>query len=316
MMMIILRRLGIGAVTLIAVSIIIFAGTKVLPGDAAQIRLGQEATPENVAAMRAALGLDKPIHVQYLTWFANFATGDLGQSLASDLPVTRLLADRYKNTLYVGVLTALIAVPISIVLGIIAAMYPRSLYDKVVTFASVALVSAPEFFVATLMVLFFSFYLDLAPAVVIGGIEGKSLLETIWHFFLPILVLCFVVSAQMIRMTRAAVLNVMSSPYIEMAILKGVPRARIIIRHALFNAIGPIVNVVALNLAYLVSGVVIVEVFFAYPGMATLMVQGVQQRDFALVQGIGMIFCAAYIVLMLAADIASIVSNPRLRHPK
>lgn len=316
MMVIIARRLGIGFITLIAVSIIIFAGTKVLPGDAAQIRLGQEATPENVAAMRAELGLDKPLHVQYLTWAMNFAQGDLGQSLASDLPVTNLLADRYKNTLYVGVLTALISVPISILLGILAAMYPRSLYDRAITFASVTMVSAPEFFVATLMVLFFSFYLDLAPAVVIGGVKDKGLFEVIGHFFLPIMVLCFVVSAQMIRMTRAAVLNVMSSPYIEMAILKGVPRGRIIVRHALFNAIGPIVNVIALNLAYLVSGVVIVEVFFAYPGMATLMVQGVQQRDFALVQGLGMIFCAAYIVLMLIADIASIISNPRLRHPK
>jgi len=316
MWILILRRLGIGLVTLLAVSIIIFAGTKILPGDAAQIRLGQEATPENIAAMRASLGLDKPWYIQYSGWLSNLLRGDFGTSLASDLPISTMIADRYKNTLYASGLTALIAVPVSILLGILAAMYPRSLYDRVITFVSVSLVSAPEFFIATLLVLLFSFGLGWSPAVVIGSIDEKSFLETIKHFMLPIMTLCFVISAQMIRMTRAAVLNVMGSPYVEMAILKGVPRKRIIIRHALFNAIGPIVNVIALNLAYLVSGVVIVEVFFAYNGLATLMVQGVQTRDFTLIQGIGMIFCSIYIVLILVADIASIISNPRLRHPK
>lgn len=316
MWLLILRRLGIGLVTLLAVSIIIFAGTKILPGDAAQIRLGMEATPENIAALRKSLGLDKPWYFQYLSWLKNMVSGNFGTSLASDLPISTMINDRYKNTLYASGLTAMIAVPISILLGILAAMYPRSLYDRVVTFVSVSLVSAPEFFIATLLVLLFSFGLGWSPAVVIGSIEDKSFLEVVKHFMLPIMTLCFVISAQMIRMTRAAVLNVMGSPYVEMAILKGVPRKRIIIRHALFNAIGPIVNVIALNLAYLVSGVVIVEVFFAYNGLATLMVQGVQTRDFTLIQGIGMIFCSIYIVLILVADIASIVSNPRLRHPK
>ena len=316
MWIVILRRLGIGLVTLFAVSIIIFAGTKILPGDAAQIRLGMEATPENIAAMRKALGLDRPWYVQYFSWAWDLLRGDLGTSLSSEIPVTQLIADRFKNTLYVSALTAFIAVPISIMLGILAAMFPRSLLDRVVTFTSVSLVSAPEYFIATLLVLLFSFQLNFSSAVVIGSIEGMSFLETLKHFMLPVMTLCFVVAAQMIRMTRAAVLNVMGSPYVEMAILKGVPRKRIIIRHALFNAIGPIVNVIALNLAYLVSGVVIVEVFFAYPGLATLMVQGVQQRDFTLIQGIGMIFCTIYIMLILIADIASIASNPRLRHPK
>lgn len=312
----ILKRLGIGLITVLAVSIIIFFGTKILPGDAAQIRMGQEATPENVAAMRARLGLDKSYIMQYLSWLGNFVRGDLGISLSSDVPITNLIADRYQNTLFVSLLTALIGVPISLMLGIMAAMFPGSLYDRVLTFISVSLVAAPEFFTATLLVLLFVFALGVGNAVVVGSTEGKGFFELISHFALPIATLSFVIASQLIRMSRAAVLNVMSSPYIEMAILKGVPRKRIIFRHALLNAIGPIVNVVALNLAYLVTGVIVVEVYFGYPGLATLIVQGVQTRDFVLIQGLGMIFCLTYVILMLIADVAAYASNPRLRHPK
>ncbi len=312
----ILKRIGIGLITVVAVSLIIFIGTKILPGDAAQIRLGQNATPENVAAFRERLGLDQPLYIQYLSWLWDFVRGDLGHSLASDVPITNLIADRYLNTVYVSVLTAAIGVPVSLALGIMAAMFPGSLYDRVLTFVSVSLVAAPEFFTATLLVLIFVFSLGIGNAVVVGSAEGKGLFQLIAHFALPIATLSFVIASQLIRMSRAAVLNVMSSPYIEMAILKGVPRRRIILRHALLNAIGPIVNVVALNLAYLVTGVIVVEVYFGYPGLATLIVQGVQTRDFILIQGLGMIFCLTYVILMLIADIAAFASNPRLRHPK
>ena len=310
----ILKRLGIGLVTVLAVSLIIFFGTKILPGDAAQIRLGQSATPENVAAFRARLGLDRPYIVQYLVWLKNFMVGDLGTSLASDVPISNLIADRYKNTVFVSALTAAIGVPISLALGIMAAMYPGTLYDRALTLVSV--VAAPEFFTATLLVLLFVFVIGVGNAIVVGSTEGKGLFELISHFALPITTLCFVIASQLIRMSRAAVLNVMSSPYIEMAILKGVSRRRIIFRHALLNAIGPIVNVVALNLAYLVTGVIVVEVYFGYNGLATLIVQGVQTRDYVLIQGLGMIFCLTYVILMLIADIAAYASNARLRHPK
>ena len=312
----IIRRLGIGLVTVIAVSFIIFLGTKILPGDAAQIRLGQSATAENIAAFRARLGLDQPYYMQYFLWAKNFLAGDLGTSLASDVPITELIADRYKNTLFVSVLTAIIGVPISLALGVTAAMFPGTFYDRILTFVSVSLVAAPEFFTATLLVLLFVFALGIGNAVVIGSTDGKGVFELISHFALPITTLCFVIASQLIRMSRAAVLNVMSSPYIEMAILKGVSRKRIIFRHALLNAIGPIVNVVALNLAYLVTGVIVVEVYFGYNGLATLIVQGVQTRDYVLIQGLGMIFCLTYVVLMLIADIAAYASNARLRHPK
>ena len=317
MYVLIMRRLGIGIITILAVSVIFFLMLKVLPGDAAQIKLGQEATEANIAALRAKLGLDQPLPIQYWNWLTNFLSGDLGVSLASDgVPITTLIADRYEYTVYVTLLTAAIGVPVSLALGILAAMYPGTLYDRILTFVSVTLVAAPEFFVATILVIIFARQLGWSDAVVVGSIDGMGFFELLEHFQLVIAALCFVIASQLIRMTRAAVLNVMSSPYIEMAILKGISRRRIILRHALFNAIGPIVNVVALNLAYLVSGVVVLEVFFAYSGLATLMVQGVQTRDFVLVQGLGMIFCAVYVVLMLVADIASIVSNPRLRHPK
>ena len=316
MLVLILKRLGVGLVTVLAVSLIIFFGTKILPGDAAQIRLGQSATPENIAAFRARLGLDQPYYVQYLSWAKDFLTGNMGTSLASDVPITDLIADRYKNTVFVACLTAAIGVPISLALGIVAAMYPGSLYDRILTLISVSLVAAPEFLTATILVLLFVFALGVGNAIVMGSTEGKGVFELIAHFALPITTLCFVIASQLIRMSRAAVLNVMSSPYIEMAILKGVPRRRIIFRHALLNAVGPIVNVVALNLAYLVTGVIVVEVYFGYNGLATLIVQGVQTRDYVMIQGLGMIFCLTYVVLMLIADIAAYASNARLRHPK
>ena len=310
------KRIGIGLLTVIGVSIIIFLGTKVLPGDAAQIRMGQEATPENVAALRARLGLDLPLWQQYWNWLADFVRGDLGVSLAGDVRVVDMMAVRYQNTIAVTVLTALIGVPVSLVLGITAAMFPGSLYDRILTLVSVTLVAAPEFFTATLMVLVFVLALGIGNAVIIGSIEGMGVIELIGHFALPIAALCFVIASQMIRMSRAAVLNVMSSPYVEMAILKGIERRRIILRHALPNALGPIANVVALNLAYLVTGVIVIEIYFAYQGLASMIVQGVQTRDYIVVQALGTLFCMTYVVLLLVADVVAIVANPRLRHPK
>ena len=318
----IMRRLGIGLVTLWVVSLLMFAGTEILPGDVAEIMLGQEATPESLAALRGKLGLDKPAAIRYLEWLGDMATFDLGLSLAGHsgtggggATIEVLIGARLENTLLLSSIVAAISVPLSVTLGLLAAMFPTSLYDRTVTFTTLCLVAVPEFFIATMLVLILAVQLQWLPSI-----ATMTDFESVWHMLrslsLPILTLCFVLLAQMARMTRAAVLNVMSSPYIEMAILKGVPRRRIILRHALFNAIGPIVNIIALNLAYLVSGVVIVEVIFAFPGLAKLMVDGVQVRDMPLVQACGMIFCATYVVLILISDIASIVSNPRLRHPK
>ena len=318
----IMRRLGIGVVTLWVVSILMFAGTEILPGDVAEIMLGQEATPESLAALREKLGLNKSAPVRYLEWLGDMATFDLGLSLAGHsgtggggATIEVLIGARLQNTLLLSSIVAAISVPLSVTLGLLAAMFPTSLFDRAVTFSTLCLVAVPEFFVATMLVLILAVQLQWLPSIATMT-DFDSVWDMLRSLSLPILTLCFVLLAQMARMTRAAVLNVMSSPYIEMAILKGVPRRRIILRHALFNAIGPIVNIIALNLAYLVSGVVVVEVIFAFPGLAKLMVDGVQVRDMPLVQACGMIFCATYVVLILVSDIASIVSNPRLRHPR
>lgn len=312
----ILKRLGFGAITLIAVSLIIFVGTKVLPGDAAQMRLGQEATPQNIAAFREKMGLNLPYWEQYSRWLLNFAWGNLGTSLAGDYPVAQLIHDRYYNTLVVSALTALIGIPISLFLGITSAMFSGGRYDRGVNFFTLVNVASPDFFKATLLVVLVVIWFGSGSAVVIGDARGKSLLELLHHFAFPVATLCLVIASQVIRMTRAAILNEMSLPYIEWAVLKGLSRRRIILRHALPNALGPIVNIIALNLAYLVTSVIVVEIYFAYQGLASLLVEGVQTRDFILVQSVAMLFCAVYVLLMLMADIAAIVSNPRLRHPK
>ena len=317
----ILRRTALGIATLFVVSVLIFIGTSILPGDVANIILGQMATPESLAALRAKLGLDEPAHIRYFIWLADLLTGDLGFSKAGagagtiGTPISEMLMPRLVNTLRLGVAVAVVAVPFAVTVGLLAAMYPGTRLDRTVTFTTLGLISVPEFLVATVLVLVVAVHLGWLPAT--AYISGQ---ETGWKLIralaMPALTLVIVASSQIMRMTRATVLNVMSSPYIEMAILKGVSRKRIILHHALLNAVGPIVNVIALNLAYLVSGVVIVETVFAYPGLAKLMIDAVQTRDLPLVQACAMIFCATYIVLIFIADMVSILSNPRLRHPK
>ena len=311
----ILRRAGIGLVTLWVVSVLVFAGTEILPGDVAEVMLGQEATPVALENLREKLGLNKPAPVRYLEWLQDMATADLGMSQAGGTSIDKLIGSRLYNTMLLSAIVAAIAVPISLILGLLAAMFPGSRLDRIITSATLCLISVPEFFIATLLVLILAIQLNWLPAIAYIT-EFESVWQLLRSLAMPILTLCIVIAAQIIRMTRATVLNVMSSPYIEMAILKGVNRKRIILRHALFNAIGPIVNIVALNLAYLVSGVVIVETIFAYPGLAKLMIDGVQTRDMPLVQTCAMIFCATYVVLIFIADLSAMLSNPRLRHPK
>jgi len=315
MMQMVLQRIAIGIATLIVVSIIVFVMTSILPGDVAQIILGQSATPETLAALRAELGMDQPGYVRYFIWLGNMATGDLGISKAGGATIESLIGSRIGNTMMMAGLVAVISIPVSIVLGLWAAMHPGTWLDRIVTFGTLSTISVPEFFIATVLVLIFAVNLQWLPSTIyLTG--NETFLELFRALAMALFTLVIVVSAQMIRMTRAGILNVMNSPYIEMAILKGVPRRRIILRHAFFNAIGPIVNVIALNLAYLVSGVVIVETIFSYPGLARLMIDGVQTRDLPLVQACAMIFCGTYVILILVADVASILSNPRLRQPK
>jgi peptide/nickel transport system permease protein len=311
----VLRRLGLGVVTLWVVSVLVFAGTEILPGDVAEAILGQSATPEAVAAIRAQLNLDRPAVVRYFEWLGNFLHGDLGVSLSNNIAISELVPERLRNTLMLAAVTAAFSVPIALAMGLAAAMFPGGRVDRLVTISTLFLLSVPEFVIAAALVLILAVYLQWLPAITYVT-EYESPWQMVKSLALPILTLTTSVVAHMARMTRAAIINVMTSPYIEMAILKGVPRSRIVLRHALLNAVGPVVNVVALNLAYLVSGVVIVEKVFAYPGLATFMVDAVSKRDMPLVQACAMIFCAAYILLILVADLLAILSNPRLRQPK
>jgi peptide/nickel transport system permease protein len=315
MLKIIARRLGLGLITLLVVSMMVFAATEILPGDVATAILGKQATPEMIETVRKELGLDRPAVVRYAQWLKGLVTGDLGNSLATGREISQLIGERLGNTILLACLTALFAVPLSIALGLLSAMFPGSYFDRAVSTGALCVVSVPEFFIGVLLVFIFSVKLHWLPALAMP--TGKTgIFELLRSLGLPIITLTGAIMAHMTRMTRASVLNVLSSPYIEMAILKGVPRKTIILTHALPNALSPIFNVVALNLAYLISGVVIVETIFAYPGLAKLMVDAVTTRDIPLVQACAMIFCTTYVGLNLLADLFSTISNPRLRYLK
>lgn len=306
-------RLGAAVVSLAAVSVIVFAITALLPGDAAQEQLGQAATPEAVAALRQQMGLDSPAPVRYARWLGGVVTGQPGDSLVSKMPVSTLIGRRLPNSLMLAAATALISVPLALLLGIAAAVWRGTWFDRVISVGSVAVVSVPEFLVATLAVLVFAVKLHWLPALSSMS-DVYSFGQMLRSFAMPVLCLCLVIIAQMVRMTRAAVIDQLRMPYIEMVRLKGASPARTVLLHALPNAVGPIANAVALSLSYLLGGVIIIETIFNYPGIAKLMVDGVSQRDIPLVQSCAMIFCAAYLLLVTVADVFSIVSNPKLRH--
>ena len=307
------QRIALALLSLLAVSVIVFAVTAVLPGDAAQEQLGQDATPEAVAALRAQMGLDAPAPERYLRWLSGLWRGELGTSATTQLPVSELIASRLPNSLLLAAVTALFSVPIALTLGIAAAVWRGSWFDRVASTGAVAIVSVPEFLVATLAVLIFAVQLRWLPALsYVNDIESAG--QLLRAFAMPVLTLCCVIVAQMMRMSRAAVIDQLEAPYIEMVRLKGASPLRMVLAHALPNAVGPIANAVALSLSYLLGGVIIVETIFNYPGIAKLMVDGVSQRDMPLVQACAMLFCAAYLILVTTADIFGIVANPRLRH--
>jgi peptide/nickel transport system permease protein len=307
------QRIGLALLSLLAVSVVVFAITAVLPGDAAQEQLGQDATPEALAALRAQMGLDVPAPERYLRWLGGLLHGNLGLSSTTQMQVTELIGSRLPNTLLLAAVTALFSVPIALTLGIAAAVWRGSWFDRAASTTAVAVVSVPEFLVATLAVLLFAVELQWLPALSYVS-EIGSLGQMLKAFAMPVLTLCCVIVAQMMRMSRAAVIDQLEAPYIEMVRLKGASPLRVVLAHALPNAVGPIANAVALSLSYLLGGVIIVETIFNYPGVAKLMVDGVSQRDMPLVQACAMLFCAGYLILVTTADVCGIVANPRLRH--
>jgi peptide/nickel transport system permease protein len=308
----IVKRIGLAALTLLLVSIVVFSITALLPGDAAQAALGRSATPETIAALRAQLGLDQPAHLRYLYWLAGLLAGNPGQSLANNVPVGELIALRLPKSLLLAAVAAAVSVPIAFSIGILSAMYRGSRLDRALNMVTLAMVAVPEFFVATVAVLIFAVKLRWLSALSYAP-DNPSMGQFLRAYAMPAMTLSFVIVAQMARMTRAAVIDQVSQSYVEMAILKGASPARVVLAHALPNAVGPIANAVALSLSYLLGGAIIVETIFNYPGIASLMVDAVTNRDMPLLQACAMIFCCAYLALVLLADVCAIVSNPKLR---
>jgi peptide/nickel transport system permease protein len=319
----ILQRLGLGLLTLFAVSIIIFSAVTTLPGDFATAILGQSATPQTVAAFDHQIGLDKPAALRYLLWVGGVLHGNFGDSFSSAgslggghvRTVVSLITPRLINTLFLAGFAAVIAVPLSLLTGMLAALFRNSLFDRLVNLVTLTWISVPEFFVAYILMLFLAVRFPLFDTLATVSPDtpfGVRVARTA----LPALTLVLVIFAHMMRMTRAAIINLLSSPYVETARLKGMSPARIIYRHVLPNAWAPIATVVAINLAYLIVGVVVVEVVFVYPGIGQLMVDSVSARDIPVVQACALIFAATYIGLNLLADVIAIITNPRLLHPR
>ncbi len=316
----VLQRLGLGLLTLFAVSIIIFSSLQMLPGGYAQNILGQGATPETVKNFNHELGLDRPAYVRYVEWIGNAVQGDFGNSYSGTTgtikrSVSGIIGPRLYNTFFLASMAAIVAVPLSLLLGVLAALYRNSWYDRIVNSLTLTTIAMPEFFIAYLLMFFFAvkhrWFYTLSTVS-----ESTPFWEHVSRASLPALTMTLVIIAHMMRMTRASIINLLASPYIEMAQLKGVSKSQVIIRHALPNAWAPIATVIAFNLAYLVVGVVVVEVVFVYPGVGQMMVDAVSSRDMPVVQACALIFAATYITLNLLADIVSIVTNPRLLHPK
>ncbi|MFN3953114.1 MAG: ABC transporter permease [Pararhodobacter sp.] len=311
----VIQRLALGLLLLLAASVLIFVGTEILPGDVAQAILGQGATEQALQNMRAQLGLDKPAYIRYFEWLFGAIQGDFGVALSNRQDIAAAIGRRLGNTLFLASVAAAIAVPLAIFLGLLAVRYRDRWPDKVISGITLTSISLPEFLLGYIIMYVFSVQLGWFPSV--SNINAQmSFWQKLNAVALPAMVLTLVVLAHMMRMTRAAILNVMQSAYIETAELKGLRRFTIISRHAMPNSIAPIVNVVMLNLAYLVVGVVVIEVVFVYPGMGQYLVDHVSKRDVPVVQACGLIFATVYIGLNLIADLVSILSNPRLRHPK
>ncbi len=271
---IIIKRLAMGVFTLFGVSILITLGVEALSGDVCSAVLGQAAEPATVAACRAQLGIDRPMHIRYVEWLVNVMQGDLGTSLANKREVAEQIGKRLGNTLYLAGTTAMFAVPIGIILGVIAALYRNRLIDHVISTSTLTTISSPEFFVGYVLMAILAVNLNWLPAI--SNVDSSmGFWERLQVSALPVMTLTLVTVAHMMRMTRASIVSLLASPYIEMAKLKGLKPSRIIIKHALPNAWSPIIQVVVLNLAYMIVGVVVIEVVFVYPGMGALIVEAV-----------------------------------------
>lgn len=311
----VVQRIALGLLLLLAVSAVIFLGVEALPGDTAQAILGQSATPQALENLREKMGLDQPPLTRYLNWLGGVLTGDLGTALTNGADIAQSIQQRLGNTLFLAGCAAVISVPLAIILGLVAARYVGRWPDKLISGVTLTTISLPEFVAAYFVIYLLTQLIPIFQPVAMV-FPGMSFWDKLHAVALPVIVLVLVVLAHMMRMTRAAILNVMQSAYVETAELKGLSPMQVVWRHAFPNAIAPVVSVVMLNLAYLVVGVVVVEVVFGYNALGQYLVDHVTKRDLPVVQAVGLVFAGVYISLNILADVIAIIANPRLRHPK
>jgi peptide/nickel transport system permease protein len=307
------RRLLLGLVTLVLVSIVVFVATQYLPGDAAQAVLGRSATPERLEALRKQLNLDDSAVVQYWRWLAGVLAGDPGLSLANQKPILPQIMPRIVNSLSLLLITALVAVPLAIAAGVYAAFRKESKADNAMTVTALALAAAPEFVIAIgLIALFSTVVFQLFPPVSMVK-PGTSILDRPQILVLPVFTLTLLVLPYIFRMIRATMIEVLDSDYVEMARLKGLSRARVILVHALPNAMGPALQVIALTFAYLAGGVVVVEYVFGFPGVGQGLINAVATRDIPTIQLTVLLLAAFYVSVNLIADFLTVLITPKLR---
>ncbi|MDQ2653359.1 MAG: ABC transporter permease [Chloroflexota bacterium] len=307
------RRLAFMAVTLFIVSIVIFSVTELLPGDVAVMILGSEATDDTLAALRTQLGLDRPAPARYLDWLSGAARGDFGESLRMRTEVGPLVLERLKNSLALAGIALAIGVPLALGLGIIAGLRKDRPADKVITVTTLLGISVPEFVIGSVLIMVFASIWPVLPATSMIDPSGNPL-ENVKYLILPAVTLVFVTLAHTARMTRSSVIRVMRTDYVRTATLKGMPRGRIILRHVLPNALLPSITVIALNVGWMIGGLIVVETVFAYPGLGQLMIFAVTNRDVPLVQAVALLVALIYALANLGADLLYAVLNPRIRY--
>jgi peptide/nickel transport system permease protein len=309
----ILRRLLLGIVVLILVSILVFLATQALPGDPARAILGRSATPASLAALRRQLHLDQPVIEQYWTWVTGLLHGNLGRSLAAQQPVSTLLGAKLVNSAVLVAIAAVLSIPLSIAIGAWAALRREKPFDTTSSILLLVLAALPEFVVAVvLVILFATTVFHFLPAISTVP-PGSRPWDNVQALVLPTVTLVIAVAPYVARIMRASMIEVLESDYVEMARLKGLPERTVLIRHALPNALGPVLQVIALNLAYLAGGIIIVEFVFNYSGIGGATAEAVVNHDLPVIQALAMLLAAVYVVLNLLADVATILVTPRLR---
>ncbi|WP_437585189.1 ABC transporter permease [Paramicrobacterium sp. CJ85] len=309
----IVRRIAVSVVILLVVSLMVFAATLLLPGDPAQAILGQQATPERLAALREQMGLNDPPWMRYLNWLGGLLTGDFGYSAATGGPVSELLSDRISASLVLMVIAAIIAIPLGILVGTYSALRRDRAGDHVTTAVTLVLAALPEFVVGIVLItLFATSVFQILPSVTMAP-PGEPVWSHPAQLVLPVLTLVLVVTPYIVRMMRATMAEVLDSGYVEMARLKGVPERQVIWKHAVPHAIAPVAQVIAIQLAWMAGGVVVIEFLFRYPGIGQALVDAVANRDVQVVQALAMLVAIIYIVVNLLADLVGILTNPKLR---